>query len=223
MSTPKVSAARLSRLDVALAAAAAIALMVEGAVRAKGGLPIGAYLLAPVAAAPLAWRRQTPLAALIAIEVAAFAWVLATGVTWVATAMVLVELYTVALYGKRNRSLVVAGVTAVAVVLTIILHEGSFGFGGAATRIPMVFAAVAIGDSRRARRALAAAAAERAASLERDREEESRRRVQAARLSTLLVPAPVALVGRWNWWMPAGLARLLRIDKSMRTPSPSGA
>jgi RND superfamily putative drug exporter len=28
---------------------------------------------------------------------------------------------------------------------------------------------------------------------------------------TLLVPAFVALVGRWNWWMPTGLARLLRI------------
>jgi RND superfamily putative drug exporter len=28
---------------------------------------------------------------------------------------------------------------------------------------------------------------------------------------TLLVPALVALMGRWNWWMPAGLARVLRI------------
>jgi RND superfamily putative drug exporter len=28
---------------------------------------------------------------------------------------------------------------------------------------------------------------------------------------TLLVPALVALMGRWNWWMPAGLARLLRV------------
>jgi RND superfamily putative drug exporter len=28
---------------------------------------------------------------------------------------------------------------------------------------------------------------------------------------TLLVPALVALMGRWNWWMPAPLARVLRI------------
>jgi RND superfamily putative drug exporter len=28
---------------------------------------------------------------------------------------------------------------------------------------------------------------------------------------TLLVPALVALMGRWNWWLPAGLARLLRV------------
>jgi signal transduction histidine kinase len=183
MRSRRVSAANLPRLDVALAAAAAIALIVEGSVRAKGGLAVGAYLLAPVAAAGLAWRRQAPLAALIAVEVAAFTWVLATGVTWVATAMVLIELYTVALYGQRNRSMVVAALTAVAVALTIVLHEGSFDLGGAATRIPMVFAAVAIGDTRRGRRALAAAAAERAARLERDREEESSRRVQAARLS----------------------------------------
>jgi RND superfamily putative drug exporter len=31
---------------------------------------------------------------------------------------------------------------------------------------------------------------------------------------TLLVPALVALMGRWNWWMPAGLARVLRIAPS---------
>jgi putative drug exporter of the RND superfamily len=29
---------------------------------------------------------------------------------------------------------------------------------------------------------------------------------------TLLVPALVALMGDWNWWMPSGLARLLRIS-----------
>jgi len=30
---------------------------------------------------------------------------------------------------------------------------------------------------------------------------------------TLLVPALVALMGRWNWWMPGGLARTLRISE----------
>jgi RND superfamily putative drug exporter len=28
-------------------------------------------------------------------------------------------------------------------------------------------------------------------------------------IRTLLVPALVSLMGRWNWWMPAGLARYL--------------
>jgi RND superfamily putative drug exporter len=31
---------------------------------------------------------------------------------------------------------------------------------------------------------------------------------------TLLVPALVALMGRWNWWMPSGLARVLRVAPS---------
>jgi len=37
---------------------------------------------------------------------------------------------------------------------------------------------------------------------------------------TLLVPALVALMGRWNWWMPAGLARVLGIAPSGTAPSP---
>jgi RND superfamily putative drug exporter len=28
---------------------------------------------------------------------------------------------------------------------------------------------------------------------------------------TALVPALVAIMGKWNWWLPTGLARLLRI------------
>jgi RND superfamily putative drug exporter len=32
----------------------------------------------------------------------------------------------------------------------------------------------------------------------------------------LLVPAVVSLMGRWNWWLPAPAARLLRV-------APSGA
>jgi putative drug exporter of the RND superfamily len=30
----------------------------------------------------------------------------------------------------------------------------------------------------------------------------------------LLVPAVVSLMGRWNWWMPSGAARLLRVEPS---------
>jgi RND superfamily putative drug exporter len=36
---------------------------------------------------------------------------------------------------------------------------------------------------------------------------------------TLLVPAFVALVGRWNWWMPRPLARVLRIQTALREPA----
>jgi hypothetical protein len=33
-------------------------------------------------------------------------------------------------------------------------------------------------------------------------------------IRTLVVPALVALTGRWNWWMPAGLSRALRVGPS---------
>jgi RND superfamily putative drug exporter len=35
--------------------------------------------------------------------------------------------------------------------------------------------------------------------------------VDALIVRTLLVPALVAIMGHWNWWMPSGLARLLRL------------
>jgi RND superfamily putative drug exporter len=31
---------------------------------------------------------------------------------------------------------------------------------------------------------------------------------------TLLVPALVAVMGRWNWWMPRRLQRILRIPET---------
>jgi RND superfamily putative drug exporter len=34
----------------------------------------------------------------------------------------------------------------------------------------------------------------------------------------LLVPSAMKLFGKWNWWLPAGVARLLRVP-----PSPLGA
>jgi RND superfamily putative drug exporter len=36
--------------------------------------------------------------------------------------------------------------------------------------------------------------------------------VDAVIIRTLLVPALVSLMGRWNWWMPPGIARLLRTE-----------
>jgi hypothetical protein len=48
-------------VNVALAAVAAVALVVEGMVRAKGGLSPAAYVLAIAASAPLAWGERAPL------------------------------------------------------------------------------------------------------------------------------------------------------------------
>jgi RND superfamily putative drug exporter len=40
---------------------------------------------------------------------------------------------------------------------------------------------------------------------------------------TLLVPALVAVMGRWNWWMPERLARLLRTAPAPRAPAAASA
>ena len=173
---------RFSPWDVALAAAAAIALIVEGQVRAKGALGIGDWLLAVAAAAPLAWRTRAPMAALIGVELGAILCVLAFRAGGAASAMVMVELYTVALLGDRLRSLLVGAITAIAVTVAIVLVEGSLNLQEVATRLPLVFAALAIGDTIRARRELREAARERAVRAAREREEEGQRRIADERL-----------------------------------------
>jgi RND superfamily putative drug exporter len=46
--------------------------------------------------------------------------------------------------------------------------------------------------------------------------------LDATVVRALLVPAAVALFGRFNWWLPASLARALRVPSSRATkPVPS--
>jgi signal transduction histidine kinase len=168
--------------NVALAAAAAIALIVEGHQEAHGGLAAGAWVLAAATAAPLAWRTRAPLAALVAVEVGAVLSVVAFHASWAATAIVIVQLFTVALLGDRLRSLVVGAVTAIAVIVAIVLVAGTVELNEVAARVPLVFVAVALGDTIRARRALRAAARDRAVRQAREREEEGRRREADERL-----------------------------------------
>jgi putative drug exporter of the RND superfamily len=47
--------------------------------------------------------------------------------------------------------------------------------------------------------------------------------IDAVIVRTLLVPALVGIIGRWNWWMPDGFARLLRLPPSTRAEKPAGA
>ncbi len=42
--------------------------------------------------------------------------------------------------------------------------------------------------------------------------------IDATLVRALLVPALVSLFGRWNWWLPAGLARMLRVEPSPLAP-----
>ena len=46
--------------------------------------------------------------------------------------------------------------------------------------------------------------------------------IDAVIVRTLLVPALVAIMGRWNWWMPDSFARLLRLPPPTRAQEPAG-
>src|SRR5438105_9839529 len=99
-----MSSLGLRSWNVALAAAAAIALVLEGLVRAKGGLSPAAYVLAIAASAPLVWAKRAPLAALLGVEFGGILCDAAFDAGWAASGMVIVALYTVALLGDRQRS-----------------------------------------------------------------------------------------------------------------------
>lgn len=38
--------------------------------------------------------------------------------------------------------------------------------------------------------------------------------IDATIIRGVLTPASVAILGKWNWWLPAGAARLLRVEAS---------
>jgi signal transduction histidine kinase len=168
--------------NVALAAAAAVALILEGLVRANGGLSPAAYVLAIAASAPLAWGTRAPLATLVGVGLGGILCDAAFDAAWAASAMVIAALYTVALLGGRQRSLLVGALTAMVVIAGILLIDGTVNLQAVALRVPLVFLSLAIGDTIRSRRALAAAARERAERDAREREEVHRRRIADERL-----------------------------------------
>ena len=47
--------------------------------------------------------------------------------------------------------------------------------------------------------------------------------IDATVIRALLVPAVVSLFGRWNWWLPPGAARLLRVRPSPEPVPQAGA
>ena len=177
-----MSLARPRSWNLALAAAGAAALIIEGQVRAKGGLSPGDYVLAVAAAVPLGWGTRAPLLALAGVAAGAILCDAAFDAGWSATAIVAVQLYTVALLGDRLRSLIVGALTAIVVIVAIVAIDGFVDARSIAIRVPLVFATLAIGDTVRGRRALRAADRERAQREAREREEEARRRQAEERL-----------------------------------------
>jgi signal transduction histidine kinase len=177
-----MSLPRIRSWNVILAVAAAAAFIIEGRMRSKGGLPAGDYVLAVVAAAPLAWGTRAQLTVLAAVATGAIVCSAAFQASTAATGVVAVQLFTVALLGDRHRSLIAGALTAIAVIVAIVAIDGSVDLGSIAIRVALVFATLAFGDTLRSRQALRAAASEREEREAREREEEGRRRAAEERL-----------------------------------------
>ena len=47
--------------------------------------------------------------------------------------------------------------------------------------------------------------------------------LDATIVRSLLLPAFVSVLGRWNWWMPAWAARILRVEPSYPAPETRGS
>ena len=45
--------------------------------------------------------------------------------------------------------------------------------------------------------------------------------IDATIIRGLLAPALVAILGRWNWWLPARSARVLRVEASPVSTEPA--
>ena len=173
-----------SRFDAAIAAAAAAVLIAYGlrSGNVSSTATIVLVALALATAAPIAWRRQAPVAALAAVMAGAIAFAIVFDAGDGAVAVGLVPLYTVALYGHRRRSLVVALSTTLLLVATTAMLAESISLGAGGVRLLLLLGALVLGDTVRTRRQLRAATLERELREARDREDEHERRLAVERL-----------------------------------------
>jgi signal transduction histidine kinase len=141
------------------------------------------YALVVIAGVALVFRRFWPLGVLAVASAAVAVYAGAGYVAGASLVAVYVALYTVATLETRIRA-VVAGMVSVGVIFIAAGLGGPFGWlgGGQVVMIPFAIAAMAIGFAVGGRRQYLDVVAERARQAERDREEETRRRVDAERM-----------------------------------------
>ncbi|MFD7027752.1 sensor histidine kinase [Streptomyces sp. NPDC059917] len=141
--------------------------------RAPRELPVAAALTAALAL-PLVWRRRAPRAVFGAVAAAAFAqWLM--DVPLPADVALLVALYTVAAHADRRGTLIAAAVAEGGALVACLswATDGAFLTPFVAVTA-MVVAAAVLGVNVRTTRAYLAAVEERAARLERERDQRAR-------------------------------------------------
>lgn len=150
---------RTSPVDAAMALLVFAGLMVELAIGHGPLVPSAA--LALLSAAPLVVRRRYPVAVLFVTTFALLGCLAVFHPSRTAVVVVMLAMYTVALQGRRRRSILVGAAMAPITVLGISIggHHG-FEIRNAALYLALVLGALAVGDAVRGRRELRRAEAE---------------------------------------------------------------
>src|SRR5262247_2146136 len=158
----------------------------EGALRPLTDFGNLGFALLVVSGLVVAVRRRWPVAVFVITALASLVYYgldFPDGPGWLG---LFVALYTLAAYGDGRRSLVIAGVGTGVLSAGWLLAardiEPHAAIGWVFFRIGASVGSVALGESVRSRRVIAAEAQERAELAERTREEEARARVDAERL-----------------------------------------
>lgn len=167
---------------LALTCFAALALDVVHAGEVGTGGKVVALAIAVPAAVPIAWRRIAPVATLLLCLPGLVALAAVAGAGTAVTAIAMLLFFNVAVDGDRRRSLLVAAVSAIFLGVVISLLASGEEAGMKALRVVLILSALGVGEIVRTRRELRQAELDRAAQIEREREESGRRRIAAERV-----------------------------------------
>jgi signal transduction histidine kinase len=168
-------------VDVAWALAAFVSLLADpGLGWDSGHLSAAAVLLAAATSVPLVVRRRYPLGVLVAVAGGLLACLAVFHPNIAAVGVIMFALYNVGLQGRRLRSLLV-GVAMAPIVTAAVAITGDDGLtvGPPLARLALLLCALAAGDARRGRLALARTRAEET---ERQREAAAVHRFDEERL-----------------------------------------
>jgi signal transduction histidine kinase len=129
---------------------------------------------------PLVWRRRAPLPVFLVISAVAFAQWLA-GLELTADIALLVAIYTVAAHESRRRLALAAGILEIGIVLATLRWTNTADLLVLVFLTGMATAAVVLGVNVQTRRAYLEALEERAAQLERERDQQGQLAAAAER------------------------------------------
>jgi signal transduction histidine kinase len=148
-----------------------------------GGSRSAALLFAPAATLPLTWRRRVPLTALAVIAAAVVAQSLATvpPVSFGTFLALMLAIYSVAAHGGRREALAGAAIGAVTVTVQGLREAGDASAFEVVYGIVYFGGAWVLGRALRRRRLATVELQDRAAQLEREREEQARAAVAEER------------------------------------------